>query len=1014
MIFFVKNTGKSGVNCSFPVLSRLESCFGCFVQSLNLILPQIIKSISPDIIAKPDGLQYVESLILRLLGSLLAIPSNTVNPSALGLNASTGQIIQDIEERIRRVFPHPLDKNAIKTANDAMTKYQKSHKRLKVSSSTNRLDPLRTLFDKFHSLLHKELFGGRKVLDGAVSAYVLAVIEYIATDVFQLSYNYVSNMKHNEIASQDIRVAMRADKWLMDIFYQDFDDGPPPSAGLHNQPFFDSGHDGEYGNVASSGLTYSEAVKDLIHEERRFFRDIKLIIKVFRDPLLQLLRLTNDEFVHQEMERIFGNIDDIYDFSNDFLGSLEDAVEVADNDDSPAIGTCFEEFAEGQEFDVFEKFAEIVMSYSSQMHLYTILNKPQVVNGLDQAMLSALRYGLPNLLMKLVYHCFLYFKTIDKLKNLTESTKDRESFEQAEGLLTVLRSKLEKFKREEYFMRFYGRTNRATAQMKITEIQRSIDGWDGKDIGQSCNEFFMDGPLSKVCLKNRVTERYAFLFDSLIVLCKPNNKRSAMSAVSSYRDRDDVPDWKYKEHFIIRNIEITDLENSNHDSSNSDHQSERSNFYLFNNSSQSGSANHSYSNSMDGQTNGPLSSPGFDQMTVTSMNSMMTLDSSMANLDTTSLAPSTYSTSTSALANTAFKLGSRNKTPIVLLAKSPEEKFLWMSQLTLLNTRSMLERILDSKLREEAKQHPLQLPHPSVYRFAIEDSESNILLEDKESNRNVPLIKGATLLKLIERLTYHKYGDPMLVRTFLTTYRSFCTSAELLKLLIERFEIPEPDFRSCMQAMHCANDELSSPTNVRPPSGSAIGGTNGGSGDFQDQDSPNNVATGPTSPISPTQSIASSSAPAMTSMDFNTFFDEQDEQAQKDYREMLKRFRKEYAEPVQFRVLNVIRHWIDNHYYDFERDAELLAALKRFLQDKFTSNRNMRKLRDLIQKVLDRKEAETQSQDAQTQSVNFYSKPPSIEWWLTKNEEEYDLLTVSCRGSLYLMFICQLFSVAPD
>ncbi|CAO3592120.1 unnamed protein product [Absidia cylindrospora] len=54
-------------------------------------------------------------------------------------------------------------------------------------------------------------------------------------------------------------------------------------------------------------------------------------------------------------------------------------------------------------------------------------------------------------------------------------------------------------------------------------------------------------------------------------------------------------------------------------------------------------------------------------------------------------------------------------------------------------------------------------------------------------------VKGGTLLALVIRLTLHDYLDMNFINTFLLTYRSFCSSMELLTLLEKRYTRDPPD-----------------------------------------------------------------------------------------------------------------------------------------------------------------------------------------------------------------------------
>ncbi|XP_048456064.1 son of sevenless homolog 2 [Rhincodon typus] len=749
---------------------------------------QVQRQVHPTLSAKEDALFYIEELILQLLNMLCVAQPRTV---------------QDVEERVQKSFPHPIDKWAIADAQSAIEKRR-------------RRNPLLLPVDKIHPLL-KDVLGYKA--DYHVSLYIVAVLEYISADILKLAGNYVGNIRHYEISQQDIKVSMCADKVLMDMFDQD-------DIGLSSL--------GDDGLNSTGEQHYYDLVKAEIAEERQYLRELNLILKVFRESFTS----NNKLFTARDIEIIFSNILDIHELTVKLLGLMEDTVEMTDESNPhPFVGSCFEDLAEEQVFDPYEVCAQDILSPQFHEHFNNLMSRSSVAlyfQSIAEGFKEAVQYVLPQLLLVPIYHCLHYFELLQQLQERSEDEEDRECLKQAITTLLNLQCSMERIcnkhlpKRRagQPLPRLYNHQIRSKhlAIKKMNEIQKNIDGWEGKDIGQCCNEFIMEGTLTRVGAKH---ERHIFLFDGLMISCRINHGQSRLPGCSNV-------EYRLKEKFLMRKVKIIDKDNS-------------------------GECKH------------------------------------------------------------AFEILSKDENSVIFAAKSAEDKNNWMAALISLQYRSTLERMLDTVLLHEAKEQPLRLPSPDVYNFAEEDSEENIVFEESvQAKSGIPIIKGGSVLKLIERLTYHMYADPNFVRTFLTTYRSFCKPQELLSLLIERFEIPDPE----------------------PTEADKLAREKG------------------------EQTISAE----------------------------LKRFRKEYIQPVQLRVLNVFRHWVEHHFYDFERDNMLLNRLEAFISS--VKGKAMKKWVESITKIINRKR-QTQVNGI-SHAITFPDPPPQIEWHISRpgQIETFDLMTL--------------------
>ena len=311
--------------------------------------------------------------------------------------------------------------------------------------------------------------------------------------------------------------------------------------------------------------TYEEVVKDIIVDEKQYLRDLHMITKVFRDILMR------DKVVSTsaEIDAIFSNITWVTDLTVNLISSLEDTVEMTEEGHVPVIGQCFFELAEANEFDDYETYARDILDSNSKKTLDQILPKQIVSDALrscGKGFREAVKYCLPKLLLGPIYHCFHYFNYIDLLRRLTDSKTEAALLKEVASMLTPLKNKLTKMvnqagaaakrKPGDLFHRpGPSRMSRQQSLMKLSQLQNSIANWDDKNLSSNSSEFICEGKLKVLDQRKKLSDRYVFLLDGMIIICKLMQQKR--SSVSSYNP---PHEYRLRDKHLIRTLDVIDRE----------------------------------------------------------------------------------------------------------------------------------------------------------------------------------------------------------------------------------------------------------------------------------------------------------------------------------------------------------------------------------------------------------------------------------------------------------------------
>nr|XP_023667932.1 pleckstrin homology domain-containing family G member 2 isoform X3 [Paramormyrops kingsleyae] len=241
-------------------------------------------------------------------------------------------------------------------------------------------------------------------------------------------------------------------------------------------------------------LSHLERVMlEIVETEQAYVRDLKSIVE---DYLGCIVDCGDLPLKPEEVNTLFCNIEDIYEFNSDLLEDLERSSHAA------GIAECFVERSEA--FDIYTIYC---MSYPNSVAVLRECMKNECLVGFFQERQATLCHSLPleTYLLKPVQRILKYHLLLQELsKHFDKSDPGYEAVEDATITMTAVAWYINDMKRKQEHA------------VRLQEIENLLLNWDGPDLS-GFGELVLEGSFRVQRVKK---ERAFFLFDKMLLIAK--------------------------------------------------------------------------------------------------------------------------------------------------------------------------------------------------------------------------------------------------------------------------------------------------------------------------------------------------------------------------------------------------------------------------------------------------------------------------------------------------------------